>query len=141
PGPPVSQYQRRVSGICATPSLAGTCAGMGFMGLASVWPCAFSIAPVPSVARPAASPMVRTNAPAARAQLHKWLLLIVARAPFNGQNTMANRQQAIVSEEDRAGRSSRRKTTTVPAVPIIQSRFVPTEGVTQRFKVQRFNVR
>src|SRR5439155_7527254 len=83
PCPPVSQYQRRVSGICATPSLAGTCAGMGMglIGLTTVWPSAVSIGPVPSAAKPAASLMVRRNAPAGRAQLEAWLLPIVAVLP------------------------------------------------------------
>jgi hypothetical protein len=53
---------------------------MGVIGLSTVWPRAVSIGPVPSAAKPAASPMVRRNAPAGRAQLEKWLLPIVACA-------------------------------------------------------------
>ena len=54
--------------------------GMGFIGLATVWPCAVSIGPAPR-RQAAASPMVRRNAPAGRAQLEEWLLPIVDVLP------------------------------------------------------------
>src|SRR5882724_4558098 len=53
PVPPVSQYHRRVSGISAKPSLAGTCAGMGVTTMG--WALTVLAKPALAAAIPAAS--------------------------------------------------------------------------------------
>src|SRR5258705_1707512 len=53
PSPPVSQYQRRVSGISAKPSLAGTCVGTGVTTMG--WAAAVSGRPALAVAKQAAA--------------------------------------------------------------------------------------
>src|SRR5437870_5284642 len=54
PVPPVSQYQSRVSGTTATPSLAGTCGGIGIgaIGSGRLVAATASPAPLASVAVP-----------------------------------------------------------------------------------------